>query len=230
MVEIADLDGFFDNVDWNDIGKYADEIVEELAENFTVAFVADHPNVPMPTVQRVAADWAKVEGGELIARVDGATKGRVGDIIADAIEKGESTEKIAKRIQDDYIFDRRRANVVARTERAKAMGVGQRDAAVALGRNEKRWITQGDERVRESHRMNSQMNPDNGNWIAINDQFVSGAQVIEDINCRCIVRYRTQELFKSTEFRCVGCSRLLGKDVYEGTRILCRHCKEERVA
>ena len=230
MVEIADLDGFFNNADWDEIGKYADEIVEELTEGFTVAFVAEHPNVPLPAVQRIAADWAKVEGGELIARVNDTTKVRVGEIVSDAIEQGQTTRDIANRIQDDYIFDKRRASVVARTERAKAMGVGQRDAAVALGRNEKRWITQGDERVRESHRMNSEMNPDNGNWIPINDQFVSGAQIIEDINCRSIVRYRTQELFKSAEFRCPGCTRLLGKDVYQGTRILCRHCKEERVA
>tara|TARA_R110000765_G_scaffold10551_1_gene32554 strand:- start:1033 stop:1713 length:681 start_codon:yes stop_codon:yes gene_type:complete len=226
MVEVADLSGF----NWDELSKYADEIIDELTDGFTVAFIAEYPNVPLPAVQRIGAEWARVEGGELITRVNGSTKGRVGDIVADAIEKGESLTTISKRIQDDYIFDRRRAELVARTERAKAMGVGQRDAAVALGRNEKRWITQGDERVRESHRMNSQMNPDNGNWIAIGDQFTSGAQIIEDINCRCIVRYRTQELFKSVEFRCPGCSRLLGKDVYQGTRILCRHCKEERVA
>ena len=69
---------------------------------------------------------------------------RVGQLVAETIEKGESLGTLQSKLRTDIGFSAKQARTIARTETATALGQGQKDAAKSQGRTEKRWITQGD--------------------------------------------------------------------------------------
>jgi uncharacterized protein with gpF-like domain len=239
-LEAADIDGY----EWNWIAKYEDEIVEELIEAYSAAFSSELPAIPQATVQRIASEWAKEKAATLIVNVENVTRERVRDIVSRGVSAGDSIQSLTREIRDDFIFSPKRARLVARTETAFALGQGQKGAAVADGRDEKRWTTSGgvDDVCMENEEIG---------WIAISDPFPSGDDTVPaHPNCRCVVRYRTkavsedeattisplsseliQQSFARIElFRCIGCNKLLGKNVVTGTQILCRRCKTERIA
>jgi len=247
-LEISDIDGY----DWNWVAKYEDEIIAELVAAYTASFVLELPAIPVASVQQIAAEWAREKAATLIQGVAETTKTRVRQIVGTNILEGASIQTIRNQIQDDFIFSRKRANLVARTETTFALGQGQKGAAIAEGRDEKRWTTSGD--VDDECLGNEKQG-----WIAIDEPFASGDDTIPaHPNCRCVVRYRTKALsedaptivtpesselmdiyqdpniersFDRVElFRCVGCNKLLGKHVASGTKIQCRRCKAERIA
>jgi hypothetical protein len=221
-IEIADIDGY----DWDWFSKYGGDVTDELLRAYSAAFILESPTTPPATVQAIAAEWATEHTGSFISGAVDSTKERVRAIVSETVAQGESVRTAASQIRDDYIFSKDRATTVARTETAKALGQGQKGAAIAQNRNEKRWTTQGDALVRPSHLTNASVG-----WIPISDVFPSGEDTIEAPNCRCVVRYRTGELHDViASFRCDGCNRLLGKEVHCGTRIVCRSCKIEKIA
>jgi hypothetical protein len=225
-IEVGDIDGY--SWDWS--GKYLDDFTEELIRAYRVAYIAEFPDTPPIELNVKAAAWAKDYGARQIVGIESVTREAVRDIVSRGLATGERMSIIARDIQDDYIFSQRRAITVARTETAKALGEGQLGAAEAQGRDEKHWVTSGDiERDDEWCRRNEQQG-----WISITDGFDGGVNTVpQHPNCRCVVRYRTKALHvvgMLRDFRCSGCSRLLGRDVHSGTRIHCRHCKEERTA
>jgi len=241
-LDIADVDGF----DWNWEAKYLDEFVEELTKAYAASFVAEFPAGPMGIVQREAEEYARTRGSEQILNITNTTRERVRAIVGQSIMEGERMSVLAERIVGDHVFSPDRAMVIARTETATALGQGAFKAAEHQGRDEKRWVTQGDDLVSD-HCLDNE----GQGWIAIANNFQSGVDTIpQHPNCRCNVRYRTSEVGADVEipfagtrpsdrahsptvlrdFRCSGCKRLLGRDVHPGTRIHCRHCKEERIA
>ena len=241
-LEVADIDGY----DWNWEAKYLDEFVEELTKAYTASFVAEFPEGPMGIVQREAAEYARTRGSEQILNITTTTRDRIREIVGQALKEGERMVVISERINRDHIFSEGRAMRIARTETATALGQGTKGAAEHQGRDEKRWVTQGDGDVSDDCLLN-----EGEGWIPIGNNFPSGIETIpQHPNCRCNVRYRTSELGADVEipfagtrpserahsptvlrdFRCLGCKRLLGRDVHPGTRIHCRYCKEERTA
>ena len=251
-LDVADVDGF----DWNWEAKYLDEFVEELTKAYAASFVAEFPEGPMGIVQREAEEYARTRGSQQIVAITNTTRERVRAIVGQSIMEGERMSVLAERIAGDHVFSPDRAMVIARTETATALGQGAKGAAIAQERDEKRWVTQGDDDVSDDCLLN-----ENEGWIQIGDNFQSGVETIpQHPNCRCNVRYRTSELGADVDipfpdipsryrvysaavvnridgipailrdFRCSGCKRLLGRDVHPGTRIHCRHCKEERTA
>jgi len=237
-IEVDDIDGY----DWNWSAKYLDEYVKELSQAFSASFIAEVPNAPQALVQRIASAWASKEAAESIVKIMDTTRERVRIIISGGLREGQSIQSMAKGIRDDFVFSKQRATVVARTETAIALGEGSKDAAIHQGRDEKRWITSGDDLVSDDCRMNE---TESEKWIPIADPFASGVSTIpQHPNCRCNVRYRTSELHSPDmgtiigavennvrgDFRCPGCNRLLARNAAEGIRIHCRHCKAERVA
>ena len=149
--------------------------------------------------------------------------------VSSSILDGQPLRTIIKSIHDDFIFSRKRATLVARTETAKALGGGKKKAAEDQGNDEKRWITAGDADVSLECRGNSGMG-----WIPIGVRFSGGVDTIpQHPNCRCVVQYRASEknaVSASADFRCLGCRRLLARNASKGVRIHCRHCKAERIA
>jgi len=241
-LDVADVDGF----DWNWEAKYLDEFVEELTRAYAASFVAEFPAGPMGIVQREAEEYARTRGAEQILNITNTTRDRVREVVGNALRDGQSVGSIVREIKVLDALSPARAMVIARTETATALGQGAFKAAEHQGRDEKRWVTQGDDGVSDFCSLN-----EGKGWIPIGDPFPSGVDTIpQHQNCRCNVRYRTSELGADVEipfagirpedrayspailqdFRCSGCKRLLGRDVHTGTRIHCRHCKEERTA
>jgi SPP1 gp7 family putative phage head morphogenesis protein len=243
-IEADDIDGY----DWNWTEKYLDEFVEDLTKAYIAAYEAALPPVPLEraspilldAVQREAAEWAMERGAEQIVAIQTQTKMLVRQSVSAALLEGQPLTRIVSLLKDAHAFNRARAKVVARTETAYALGVGQLKAAEVQGRDEKRWRTAGDAQVSDECMSNEE-----AGWIPIADSFPSGVSSIpQHPNCRCVVAYRTKELhdpdmgtvFSAVEntvrgdFRCPGCNRLLARNAAEGIRIHCRHCKAERVA
>ena len=229
-MEASDVDGY----DWNWAEKYRDEVVEELTEAYISSFMlsleADvevKATISRDNMQRIAAQWAVLEAEEQLLNYSALTRTGVMKVISDYNREGSSLDQITSLIRDDFLFSAKRAEVIARTETARALGQGQKGAAVAQGRDEKRWVTAGDSLVAPECSMN-----ETDGWIPTADPFSSGVDTIPNHpNCRCHVRYRTKALHDITaSFRCDNCNRLLGKNVHAGTRIVWRSCKVERIA
>ena len=218
----SDVDGY----EWNWEEKYAKELAEEMGEAFTVAFRKEVPTLPIETVNRIAAEWAMQRSAIMISGVESQTREGVRKIIAAGVEEGQGIRTISRKIETDYVFSRNRATTIARTETATALGGGQKEAAIVQGRDEKRWLTIGD--VDDDC-----LDNESQGWIGISDVFAGGVDTVpQHPNCRCVVSYRTKDLhmlsISQSEFRCPDCKKLLARDAYDGTRIMCRHCKKEQ--
>ena len=229
-MEVSDIDGY----DWNWVEKYKDEVIQELTDAFVASFMVSlEPDVEVKqtigrdNVQRIAAEWAILEAEEQLLSMSALTRTGVMQIVSESVRDGRSIGQTTSLIKNDFLFSPDRARVIARTETARGLGQGQKGAAIAQGRDEKRWTTSGDELVSDDCREN-----ENAGWISTADAFPSGVDTVpQHPNCRCVVRYRTKELHDIiASFRCEGCNKLLGKDVHAGTRIVCRSCKLERIA
>ena len=229
-MEASDIDGY----DWDWVEKYRDEVVAELTEAYISSFMVSlEPDVEVKltisrdNVQRIAAQWATLEAEQQLLNYSALTREGVMEIVSVSVRDGRSIQQTRNLIRDDFLFSADRAKVIARTETARALGHGQKGAAQEQGRDEKRWNTSGDDLVSDECRDN-----ENAGWISITDGFPGGVDTVpQHPNCRCVVRYRTKELHNIfASFRCETCNKLLGKDVHDGTRIVCRTCKIERIA
>ena len=234
-MELDDIDGY----DWNWTEKYLDEFVEDLTKAYMAAYDAEFPAAPLEraspilldAVQREAAEWALLRGSKLIVDIADQTRLLVRHSVSTALLEGQPLMRIVGIIKDAPAFDRARAKVVARTETAYALGVGQLKAAEVQGRDEKHWVLAG---ITED--LNDRCPEYEGKgWISIDTPFNSDGlmTVPAHPNCRCVVRYRTKRLHEESargDFRCPGCNRLLARNAAGGIRIHCRHCKAERVA
>lgn len=226
-IEVSDLEGY----DWDWWAKYGDEVIDELHESMQISVARAAPEMAAERVQEIAARYAEHRGARLL-RLDGdlnlvnLTRRRVNDIVASAVERGDSLGTIQKALREDFAFSPDRARVVARTETATALGQGAKEVALVQGRDEKRWITQGDANVTIECASNEA-----AGWISIADVFPSGVDTIpQHPNCRCNVRYRTKEQEASrtlAEARCPNCDKLLGTDSPAGLALYCRRCKKK---
>ena len=155
---------------------------------------------------------------------------RVGALVSDAVKEGQSIGTLAANIRAMPELKNERARMIARTETAKVLGQGQKQAAKSQGRSEKRWVTQGDALVAIECQLNEAMG-----WIPIEDLFTGGVGVDtipEHVNCRCVVQFRDKPITESdksfaVEVRCPQCDRKNGENVLVGTEIKCRRCKYE---
>lgn len=225
-MEVGDVDGY----DWNWNAKYEGEMVEELLKVFTQSFFSEVSDLPAAVIEIAGRPWAAKRAEEVLNIMSATTKQRVQVIIEQAVEAGQSIGATTEILRTDYAFSPEKARVIARTETARALGVGVKEAAIHQGRDEKRWVTSGDVEPGEICDLYA-----SEGWIPVGQLFGGDTDTVPaHPNCRCNVRYRTKaispERSMASEFRCPSCNHLLGRDVSVGTRILCRHCKAERTA
>lgn len=109
----------------------------------------------------------------------------------EGILNGEDLDAMTARVKNVVGPDAAeyRARRIAQTETTRAVTDGKLTAWDELGVKEKRWVSQGDANVRETHRAA------NGTVVGLGEEFVVGACVgpgpgrmgctEEDINCRC---------------------------------------------
>ncbi len=224
--EIPSIEGY----DWNWTARYLDDVVEELSKSFAAVLSGELPGMPAAQVQNLAGEYARTRGAELLKAASDETRRRIGTLTAQTIEQGESLQSLQATIRTDFSFSKARAELIARTETTKALGQGQKQAAMAQGRDEKRWVTQGDGLVRPEHVANGQ-----AGWIPVGDAFPSGEDTIGLPNCRCSVIYRTSEVQEEpvelvAEVRCPQCNSIVQKAHPRGTPEYCRKCKKEFTA
>ena len=233
-LEVTDVDGW----SWDWWEKYGDDVVKELTTLFFAAIRSEMPDMPEANVQRLAGNYARERAARLLKLENSfnlveQTRERVRVLVAETVQEGGSVQALSKKLREDFTFSKARAETVARTETAEALGEGQLQSALYQGRDEKRWITQGatDPRV-------DQICLDNEaeGWIAISQPFRSGHDRIPaHPNCMCKTTYRTADLHEEEEatppeFRCVECNKLLAKNPAAGAAYWCRTCKVERVS
>ena len=100
-----------------------------------------------------AADWARKHGGKMVTEMGATTRKRVGGIVADWIESGESLPELEKRLLsvEEFAFSRKRARLIAQTETTTAFSGGELAAAREMERAgfsiEKQWETVQDDVV-----------------------------------------------------------------------------------
>ena len=148
-LEMGDVGSF----DWDWWLKYGDELTKELQVAYLAVLLEQgFIDTPILSAQQVAANYAKKRGAELL-RLEGrenivqATRQAVRDLVAETIEKGDSLNTLQKKLREDFAFSKSRAEAIARTETAKALGEGSLKSYMTLGHEGKEWLTAGDERV-----------------------------------------------------------------------------------
>ena len=118
---------------------------------------------------------------------------RVKSLISAAALAGISLDEIRDSIDELYLsFQDGRTNVIAETEVIKASNLGVLAAGLSLGKQTKKWITMGDNKVRVAHVLA------NGRSVGINESFIVGGEMLSFpgdgskgaspdniINCRC---------------------------------------------
>lgn len=129
----------------------------------------DEELVPNPDAQ-----WQITEG----------TRDMLRGLVVDALDQGWSTAELADAMAESYAFSETRAEVIARTETARADSEGALDgyraSSVVTG---KRWLTAQDDRVSEECVANEK-----AGVIALDDDFPGGvASPPQHPQCRCVV-------------------------------------------
>ena len=223
------LDGF----NWDLFDRYSVEVIEELQEAYYTSAI--EAGAEPTQAQTLSVEYARARGAELL-KLEGniflqaETQRRIGALIADAIENGDSIQQLTTKLREDFAFSRERAARVARTETTTALGQGSYDTALVQGKTEKRWFTQGDALVEQECQLNA-----NADWIVIASAFPSGHQTIPvHPNCRCAVNFRVPPLATESwhtldEVRCSQ-GHLVAKKIPVGAVLYCRKCKVEFTA
>jgi len=228
--------------DWGWQARYGEAVEAELAALFEATLVAEAADLPLPELQRRAAEYARLRGGELLS-LDGEpsivrdTRTRGGELVAQAVESGDSLRGLQKRLREGFAFSPSRAESVARTESATALGQGRKQIAVLRGNEEKAWFTQGaaDPRV-------DQVCLDNeaAGWIPVDDLFPSGHDTVPaHSRCQCVCQYRNAPVADLSGderlavgagrvIRCPECNRRQGVNGLRGrAELLCVRCRHE---
>jgi SPP1 gp7 family putative phage head morphogenesis protein len=71
-----------------------------------------------------AAEWANAQSAELISGLDSSTKNMVKATIESSLKADESWKELQKRIEKNHAFSPYRAEIIARTESARAYNIG----------------------------------------------------------------------------------------------------------
>ena len=117
-------------------------------------------------------------------RIDEITRDGLNELVGQALDEGWSNDVLSTRIKDGYLFSDSRADMIARTETARAdvQGnmIGYRESGLVTG---KEWSTADDDLVSEECAANAEQG-----IIGFDENFVSGADAPpEHPNCRCDV-------------------------------------------
>lgn len=228
-LEASDLSAY----DWAWWDTYGPEVLAELELAFTASILQAAPDLAPTVAQQLAQKYA-LDRASALLQVTGdiniidLTQARVQQLVAATIEEGGGLGELAKKLREDYAFSASRAEAIARTETGRALSQGTLGAARQQGRDQKSWITQGDDRVEEECLAN-----EGAGWIGIDEQFPSGQDgPPAHARCRCALLTRTSSLHEEAvraviaEARCPDCGKLLARNVVKMTT-KCPRCKIE---
>lgn len=144
-----------------------------------VGVSADELDAMLSQVNQRATDWAAEEAAELIKGVADTTKDRVRALVAEALAEGWSNDELADALGESDAFDDARAELIARTETARADVTGSVEGWRASGVvGARKWIV-GDGCCDECQALV-------GEEVAIDEEFEDGDPPLHP-NCRCDV-------------------------------------------
>lgn len=128
-------------------------------------------------VQNPHAKWAITQG----------TRDELRGIITEAIDPGLEPDELREAIKDSGAFSDQRADLIARTELARAHSegnlIGMKESAEVVGPFKKKWLTAGDARVSPECRANQAQGP-----IPLDAHFSSGDDTPPaHPRCRCVL-------------------------------------------
>lgn len=114
--------------------------------------------------------------------IDETTRDMLQSYVTEAIKNGDSTDELADRIQDSFAFSDSRAEMIARTEVAKADSEGALIGWEATGQVAgKSWLTAEDDKVSEECMANEAVGP-----VALDYDYGDGVLAPpQHPNCRC---------------------------------------------
>jgi SPP1 gp7 family putative phage head morphogenesis protein len=145
-----DIRRILDSLDFEDWERLIDQIVpllEKMIAEGGAAAVAQLPMVGdverlLSLVNEHGVEYAKRVAAELVTNISEATRNMIRSDVREAMENGESNDALASRLQRGYAFSPERAEMIARTETAKADVEGNIEAYKQSGVvSGKQWIT-----------------------------------------------------------------------------------------
>lgn len=171
------------------IGQTVEVAGAEVGARTGLSFTLDHPRAKAIIRQRAA---------DLVTSVTDTTRGSIREVILRARDEGLSVRATAAQIEAETFGEitAARAVTIARTETVGALNAGAFEAAQAARIfRSKRWLSQGDGRVRESHAAVD------GEVVDIGAAFSNGlryphepgAPASETINCRCSLTFSDED-------------------------------------
>lgn len=152
-----------------------------------------------------AKDWAETRAAEMVGMkwVDGelvenpdakwvitdATRDMIRETVAQGMDEGWSSDKLSDALQEGYAFSDTRADMIARTETARADAQGQVIGWKAAGAKSKEWLTAPD--------CCDTCQDMNGAIAPVDGSFDGGEDVPLHPNCRCtclpVIEEETEE-------------------------------------
>lgn len=190
-VSDAELRAILAGVDLNSLAgleEVLEEYIKAAASDGMAAASVQINATPAPDALALANDravqFAKREAAQLVKQVTDTTREKLRSTVANSLEAGESTDQLADSIKESYAFSEERAQVIARTEMAKADIQGSLEGYKASGVVEgKQWVTANDDLV------SSDCNKCEAEGvIALDANFTTGVQGPPNHpNCRCDV-------------------------------------------
>ena len=203
------LDKFRMEGGWDWYAKYGDEVAQELSVVLNSTILIEEPKLPKPIAQQMAIEAAqeqtrKALDYEFAFDKNGKPINLVGMratamqiTVVETIERGDSLRTLIQRLEKEVGYTSADAARIARTETARAIGTGKQNAALATNKDQKQWVTQGDDLVDFDGEGPCISNEAQG-WIGIAEAF-AGGDLPAHPNCRCTVIYRTKELHETIE-------------------------------
>lgn len=141
-----------------------------------------------------AIEWARTHAADMLSsdgaggKLADATRNMVQETITEAMKSHATNDELAAALREAYAFSEQRAELIARTEVANALGAGGLAGAKAVGMQSKSWLLSNDENKCALCIANAEQG-----WIAIDKPYVSGALAPgQHPNCQCDQAYRRQ--------------------------------------
>lgn len=140
-------------------------------------------NLDTRIISYIESRMAKIIG------INNTTRNMLRKTIDSQIVDGASIQQISDAVKEKYNLMSSRAKLIARTETAGAVNGGSNVYYQDVGIPKKKWITAGDEIVRESHRRCEAQGSIKVDGAFTNGCRYPGDQEVEDagecVNCRC---------------------------------------------
>ncbi len=191
---------------WTEL--FTDEINKSLKTGFDLLGNEVGITVKFDLVDKRAVKYAASKAKASVKEIGSHTSKTVARVVKQSVNEGWSTQKTAKAIREKYNeFKGARTQTIARTEVGDALNAGKHLHAQEIQEQhdipvKKQWLpTQGDDRVREHHRMRSIESENNGTrTLPLDDAFIIKGMAMQRpgdpaggpdnvINCRCVLIY-----------------------------------------